>query len=567
MKDAVIYARYSSNNQTEQSIEGQIRVCTDYAKHHNLRIVGEYIDRAISGRTDNRPDFQRLIADADKKIFDAVIVYRTDRFARNKYDSAIYKRQLKRAGIEIHYAAENIPDGPEGIILESLMEGLAEYYSAELSQKIRRGVRESALKCHWTGGGLALGYKIGEDKSFEIDEEGAQAVWMIFDMFIKGESNAAICETLNTKGYKTCQGNPFNKNSIPRIIKNDKYIGVYKCGDVRIEGGVPAIISKDVFLLAQEELKKRRTSKQVAAPKAEYLLSGKLFCGDCKRSMVGVSGTGKSKKKWYYYYCPDARAKGSCRKRQINRDYLEDLVVEKTAEFILQPDVISYLARACYDLQIKRQKSNDTLLALERKLQKTKRAITNTIKAIETGVSTETLPLRLQELENEQRALESEISYQKNTQTVISVDQIEFFLTQYLQPSENHVEYKKYIINTFVSSVYLYDDKMLVYYNLRHRGRELDSSTIELFESPENEVFEQKSSTSTTLEKSEPNPNRGRVRIFRIYGSCQGHRQVDKKGGGPLVWWPSPLPCIYRYPCLSCRCSHASKSRFPSSLS
>ena len=145
MKRAVIYARYSSSNQTEQSIEGQVRVCSEYAKAKGLTIVGEYIDRAISGRTDNRPDFQRLMQDSGKHMFEAVIVYRTDRFARNKYDSAIYKRHLRKCNVELHYAAEHIPEGPEGIILESLMEGLAEYYSAELSQKIRRGIRESAL--------------------------------------------------------------------------------------------------------------------------------------------------------------------------------------------------------------------------------------------------------------------------------------------------------------------------------------------------------------------------------------------------------------------------------------
>ena len=135
---AVIYARYSAGpRQTDQSIEGQLRVCTDFCNQRGITIIDSYCDRHISGRTDERPEFQRLIADAKKKKFEAVVVYKTDRFARNKYDSAIYKRELKRNGIQIFYAAEAIPEGPEGIILESLMEGLAEYYSAELAQKIK----------------------------------------------------------------------------------------------------------------------------------------------------------------------------------------------------------------------------------------------------------------------------------------------------------------------------------------------------------------------------------------------------------------------------------------------
>ena len=148
--NTVIYARYSAGpRQTDQSIEGQLRVCTDFCKQRGLTVIDTYCDRHISGRTDERPEFQRLIADAKRKKFEAVVVYKTDRFARNKYDSAVYKRELKRNGIQIFYAAEAIPDGPEGIILESLMEGLAEYYSAELAQKIKRGMHERAIQNYW----------------------------------------------------------------------------------------------------------------------------------------------------------------------------------------------------------------------------------------------------------------------------------------------------------------------------------------------------------------------------------------------------------------------------------
>ena len=139
MQQAVIYARYSPGpNQTEQSIEGQVRECTKYAELHDLRIVGTYIDRKISGKTDNRREFQRMIDDSEKHIFDVIILYHTDRFARNRYDSAIYKHKLKENGVELRYATTDIPKGPEGIILESIMEGWAEYYSAELSRKIKR---------------------------------------------------------------------------------------------------------------------------------------------------------------------------------------------------------------------------------------------------------------------------------------------------------------------------------------------------------------------------------------------------------------------------------------------
>jgi DNA invertase Pin-like site-specific DNA recombinase len=495
MKRAVIYARYSSSNQTEQSIEGQIRVCTEYAKAKNIEIIGEYIDRAISGRTDNRPDFQRLMRDCSKKIFEAVIVYRTDRFARNKYDSAIYKRQLKQNKVELHYAAEPIPDGPEGIILESLMEGLAEYYSAELSQKIRRGIHESALKAHCTGGNLALGYKVAPDKSFIIDESEAEAVRIIFSMFNEKKTNAEIGEYLNSIGIKTSRGNPFSKSSIPRIIQNEKYIGVYKCGDIKIEDAVPAIVPKGVFWEAQAEVIRRKSSKQAYLPRADYLLSGKLFCGHCKRKMQGVSGTGRAGGKFYYYYCPGNRGKKKeCDKKQVPKDWLEDLVVSETLQHILQPEAIAYISQELYKIQMKDKSQDDEVNFFRRKVAENKKAIDNTLKAIESGVVTTTLPARLRELEIERIQLAEDLKRVEALRIILTPEHIEFMLLQFAEPGEDEQEYKKKVINSFVSEVYLYDGRLLIYYNINPNQLELVKSDLALVES---EVFDQRAFCST----------------------------------------------------------------------
>lgn len=156
MKKAVIYARYSSERQNEQSIAGQIEICTDWAKNNDITIIDIYHDEALSGRTDKRPDFQRMINDAKSQKFDFIIVYKLDRFARNRYDSAIYKAQLKKYNVKILSAMENISDGPEGIILESLIEGMAEYYSANLSQNVLRGMRQKANQGKYLGGTFLL---------------------------------------------------------------------------------------------------------------------------------------------------------------------------------------------------------------------------------------------------------------------------------------------------------------------------------------------------------------------------------------------------------------------------
>lgn len=487
--NTVIYARYSAGpRQTDQSIEGQLRVCTDFCKQRGLTVIDTYCDRHISGRTDERPEFQRLIADAKRKKFEAVVVYKTDRFARNKYDSAVYKRELKRNGIQIFYAAEAIPDGPEGIILESLMEGLAEYYSAELAQKIKRGMHESALKCQSTGSGRPLGYRVDEQKRFQIDPESAQTVQTIFEQYIKGESNAAICELLNSRGLRTAQGKPFNKNSINRIIKNRKYIGEYRYHDIVVEGGMPAIIPKDTFNLAQAEMERRRTRKAPKSPKAEYLLAGRLFCGHCKGPMQGVSGTGKSGNKWYYYYCGNTRGKNkTCDKKQVSRDRLERAVVDFTVRYILQEEVLEELARKVHAAQERQNDTASEIAFYEKKLADNKKSIANVLRAIESGAATQTLPARLQELENEQAVILGEISFLKGKCLAFTEDQILFALMKHLEPypGESEQDYRRRIISDFVSEVYLYDDRLLIYFNISSEDGKLKSADLSNIEGGE----------------------------------------------------------------------------------
>lgn len=487
--NTVIYARYSAGpRQTDQSIEGQLRVCTDFCKQRGLTVIDTYCDRHISGRTDERPEFQRLIADAKRKKFEAVVVYKTDRFARNKYDSAVYKRELKRNGIQIFYAAEAIPDGPEGIILESLMEGLAEYYSAELAQKIKRGMHESALKCQSTGSGRPLGYRVDEQKHFQIDPESAQTVQTIFEQYIKGESNAAICELLNSRGLRTAQGKPFNKNSINRIIKNRKYIGEYRYHDIVVEGGMPAIISKGTFNLAQAEMERRRTRKAPKSPKAEYLLAGRLFCGHCKGPMQGVSGTGKSGNKWYYYYCGNTRGKNkTCDKKQVSRDRLERAVVDFTVRYILQEEVLEELARKVHAAQERQNDTASEIAFYEKKLADNKKSIANVLRAIESGAATQTLPARLQELENEQAVILGELSFLKGKRLAFTEDQILFALMKHLEPypGESEQDYRRRIISDFVSEVYLYDDRLLIYFNISSEDGKLKSADLSNIEGGE----------------------------------------------------------------------------------
>ena len=305
----VIYARFSSHSQTEQSIEGQLKVCREYAAANGHIVVGEYIDRAQTGKTDNRADFQRMLSDSEKHTFEAVLVYQLDRFARNRYDSAINKARLKKNGVRVISAKENITDDASGILVEGVLESMAEYYSAELSQKIHRGMNINAEKCLSNGSNPGLGFKVNPDRTFRVDEDEAKIVNEVFERYASGETVADIIRDLNTRKIMTSLGHEFNKNSLHRMLRNKRYIGTYLYKGCETPNGMPRIIEDDLFNRVQTILDKNKAAPGRTRGKGEYLLTTKLFCGYCKEMMTGYGGTGKSGRAYHYYACKKAKKK------------------------------------------------------------------------------------------------------------------------------------------------------------------------------------------------------------------------------------------------------------------
>ena len=321
--NAVIYARYSSDRQREESIEGQIRECTNYAMHNDITLIGSYIDRALSARTADRPDFQRMIADSAKGLFDVVLVYKLDRFSRDRYDSAHYKHVLKKNGVRVISIKENISDGPEGIILESMLEGYAEYYSAELAQKIRRGQYENASKCMNNGGNTPLGYMVDKKTcALVIDPEMAPIVKEIFTRYANGDAISNIQKDLEARGVRSRRGNAYSVSVLSNLIKNRKYIGEYKYGDVITPDGIPAIIEKELFERVQNRMKTNKKAPAKSKAEEEYLLTTKLYCGDCGRLMAGESGKGAKGVIYHYYKCSGAKRRLGCKKKAIKKHWI-----------------------------------------------------------------------------------------------------------------------------------------------------------------------------------------------------------------------------------------------------
>ena len=317
---AVIYARYSSDSQREESIEGQLRECAAFAEKNGITVLRHYIDRAYSAKTDNRPEFQSMIKDSGKRLFDIVIVWKLDRFARNRYDSARYKATLKKNGVKVVSATEIISEGAEGIILESVLEGYAEYYSADLSEKVVRGMTDNALKCKFNGGTMPIGYVIDAEQHFQIDPLTAPFVLEAFKRYDGGETISSIMNWLNEQGLTNTRGQKMTFNSVGHILHNRRYIGEFRYRDVIVPDGIPAIVPQDLFDRVQEKLAKNKKAPARHKAEDDYLLTTKLFCGYCGAYLCGESGTSRTGKVHHYYKCVSVKKKRTeCHKKPVRK--------------------------------------------------------------------------------------------------------------------------------------------------------------------------------------------------------------------------------------------------------
>ena len=461
---AVIYARYSSDNQREESIEGQIRECTAYAEKNGITVVKHYIDRALSAKTDNRPDFQQMIKDSEKRLFDIVLVWKLDRFARNRYDSAHYEYQLERNHVKLVSATEPISDSPAGIMVKSMLTGMAEYYSAELSEKVVRGMTENVLKGKYNGGTIPIGFKVDEEKFFQIDPLKAPFVVEAFQRYNDGATMKELMNWLNDSGVTTNRNQKFTYNSVQTLLTNKRYIGENHFKDIVMPDSIPAIVDRDLFEEVQQKIKKN--SRAPARHKAEddYLLTTKLFCGMCGAMMFGECGTGRNKVVHHYYKCATAKRFKTCKKKTVRKEWLEDLVIAETMKLIQDDAVIDAIVAEVMELQ---EQENTTLPLLEKQMREVENGIENMLNAIQAGVLTNSTKLRLEKLEAQQKELEVRIAEEKIARPRLSENQVRFWLIRFRKLDPNVKSHRETLINTFVNAVYLYDEKVLITFNYK----------------------------------------------------------------------------------------------------
>ena len=494
---AVIYARYSSDNQREESIEGQIRECTAYAEKNGITVVKHYIDRAISAKTDNRPEFQQMIKDSDKKLFDIVLVWKLDRFARNRYDSARYKTQLKKNGVKLMSATEIISEGPEGIILESVLEGYAEYYSADLAEKVVRGQTENILKGRCNGGRGTFGYTLDPERKFHIDPLTSPFVLESFKKYDEGSTMKEIRDWLNENGIKNPVGGAFTYNSVEHMLKNRRYIGELKFRDVVVPDAIPPIIPLELFEDVQEKIAKNKKAPARRKAEDDYLLTTKLFCGYCGALMFGESGTSRTGEVHRYYKCATAKKHKGCKKKTVRKQWLEDLVVNQTMQLVRDDAAMESIIAKVMELQ---DRENTNLPLYEKQLRDAESGIQNMLNAIQAGILTSSTKERLEQLEETKRELEARIAEEKLAKPKVTEEFIRFWLLRFRKLNMSQKDQRQALVDTFINSIYLYDDKVLITFNYKEGTQTITfeeaaqaaskgtGSDLDCFTAPENAV-------------------------------------------------------------------------------
>lgn len=395
-KTAVIYARFSCSKQREASIDDQLRVCRDWCRREGYAIAAEYCDYAISGRTDDRPEFQRMIANAGES--DIALVYMMDRFSRGEYDAPIYKRELAKHGVKLVSALEAIPDSPEGIIYEKLLEGLAACESKKTAIRTKRGMEGNALRCK-TNGVRVFGYRRNEDDEYEVDESQAAFVREAFARRLEREPIHAIARDFAQRGVRTRSGNPCGYSMVQQMLHNRRYTGRYEWGGIVREGGMPQIVDEATFMRAQgvRGVKQRSTEDW-----GDFALAGRAICAGCGRNLQGVSGRGRRNVKYEYYSCT-----GGCM-RNVRREELEGAIVGALRELLSDRAEAMRIARMVAEradgaeVQARRRQAAESLSAAERGLK-------NILNAIEQGIIAPGVKGRIAELEEQKARAEYDL--------------------------------------------------------------------------------------------------------------------------------------------------------------
>lgn len=495
------YCRFSSDMQREESIDAQVRAIKDYCSREGITLSRIYKDEAKSATTDNRPDFQRMFSDIKTESVDAVIVHKLDRFSRDRYDSVMYKRTLKQNGVKLISVLENIDGSPESVILESVLEGMAEYYSRNLAREVRKGLMENAYQCKHTGGCPPLGYDVDADGKYIINHIEAAWVRKAYEMKAAGHGYTDIARTLNSMGAHTKRGGAFNKNSFHDLFRNEKYKGIYvfnraaeKVGNsrnnhanksddeiIRIENGMPRIVDDELWNAVNATMNDRKNNPRAKANRI-YLLSGLIFCGECNSPMSGnTRHSGRNKTLYSTYECNRRKREHTCKAKGINCDFVEDAVIDYLHDEFFVEENMKKVSHILYEYQLTDYAAadNEALHDLEARLRKAENKMQNVISAITESGHNDWLIQQGNQLQDEIEMYKNEISIieKRFDRKLLTEEQIFDYLSTNANIRNMDRLKQKAVISSYVEKVIVYKDSIDIHLfidknNPGHGGRD-----------------------------------------------------------------------------------------------
>lgn len=467
----MIYARYSSSNQREASIEQQVEWCKGLAERYGLTVSEIYPDKAVSGRSDNRPHFQRMMSDAKLGKFDYVLAWKSSRMGRNMLEAMINDATLQEEGIRCIYVEEDFEDNAAGRFALRNMMNVNQFYSEALAEDVKRGLMDNAKKC-MVNGKVSYGFRKGKDGRYEIVPEEAQIIREIFSRVLDGWQHRDIMDDLNRRGIKTKSGGEWQRTGFATLLRNEQYIGVYSYGGIRIEGGIPPILDREAFEEVQTILVTKKNPRGKRRNVENYMLTGKLYCGHCGMPMVGICGTSKTGERHYYYLCQGKHNKSGCEKKNEPKNKIEQAVINAVKNIIMDDETIDWIVDG-YQEFVDTMRGQSEVAALEKELAETEKGIDNLMRAIEMGIITDTTKARMIDLEAKKKDLTARIRIENKLLLKLDPDRLRFYVEEFRDKHIDDKDYHKELINTFIKAVYVYDDHLKIVLN-RGPGDEVE---------------------------------------------------------------------------------------------
>lgn len=469
---AAAYARYSTDRQTENSIEAQLDAISTYCEKNGHIIVSTYVDMAKSATNTDRPDFQRMLSDARAGVFEAVIIYDISRGSRDVADWFGFRKTMMSLGVQVLSATEKLGDisNPNDFLVELINVGLGQHMVLQTRQKSIAGVAQKAKTGAFLGGVAPLGYDI-ENGVYVVNKWEAEAVREIFARYAEGLSYDSIIDYLAAKGYKGKRGQPIGRNSLHSILANERYIGVYSWNKhhvkymgkwaggvpnpdaVRIENAITPIIDIQTWRKVQERMSDNKRNASNSAIH-DYLLSGLIECGECGGAYTGKTNTNSKGYTTRYYVCNNKYRTHTCKSNNINADEIESMVVAQLTQFLRTSDP-EKIAQSALEQQEYLNASRQTA---ERELNKLRTQLNNCTKAIKDGIIYPELKEEMADLQNKIALLTREVQAEPK----INISRSEIIKIIKEDADRITPENIPHLIKTYITKIYAHRDEIII---------------------------------------------------------------------------------------------------------